>query len=64
MPVIALARAVVEDPGARLLLLSDDPAASTDIPAWCSLRGRRLAWTGPAPDGVGAAFLVVSLDSD
>jgi TusA-related sulfurtransferase len=60
VPVIALAREVKADPDRRLLLLSDDPAAQTDIPAWCSLRGRTLAWTGPAPDGgPGDAFLVV-----
>ena len=60
VPVIALAREVKADPARRLLLLSDDPAADTDIPAWCSLRRRRLAWTGPAPDGGGGhAYLVV-----
>ncbi len=60
VPVISLAREVKVDPDRRLLLLSDDPAAETDIPAWCSLRGRALAWTGPAPDGgPGRAFLVV-----
>ncbi len=60
VPVIALAREVKTDPSRRLLLLSDDPAAETDVPAWCSLRGRALEWTGPAPDGgAGTAFLVV-----
>ena len=60
VPVIALAREVKADPSRRLLLLSDDPAADTDIPAWCSLRGRVLEWSGAAPDGgPGHAFLVV-----
>ncbi len=64
VPVISLAREVKADPERRLLLLSDDPAADTDIPAWCSLRGRRLAWTGPPPDGgAGHAFLVVPADA-
>lgn len=58
MPVISLARATNVDPGQRLLLLTDDAAALSDVPAWCSLRGRVLEWTGPAPDGMGDAFLV------
>jgi TusA-related sulfurtransferase len=59
LPVIALARASADDPTARLLLLADDPAASSDVPAWCALRGRALAWAGDAPDGNGRAYLVV-----
>ena len=60
LPVIALGRAVAADPSPRrVLVLADDPAAQTDIPAWCSLRGRTLAWTGPAPGGAGQAYLVV-----
>ena len=58
LPVIALARAAVADPEARILLLADDVAAETDVPAWCSLRGRVLAWAGDAPDGRGRAYLV------
>ena len=42
---------------ARVLLLADDPAADTDVPAWCALRGHGLAWTGIGPDG-SPAFLV------
>jgi len=61
IPIIALARAVsVEAPPARVLLLADDPAAETDVPAWCSMRGRTLAWTGAAADGRGRAYLVVA----
>ena len=45
-------------PRARVLLLADDPAAETDVPAWCALRGRVLAWTGDAPDGRGRAYVV------
>jgi len=59
LPVIALARATVDDPAARHLLLADDPAAASDVPAWCGLRGRVLAWVGDAPDGRGRAYLVV-----
>ena len=58
LPIIALARAFAADPApAHVLLLSDDPAAGTDVPAWCSLRGRVLLRTSPAPGG-GTAFLV------
>jgi tRNA 2-thiouridine synthesizing protein A len=42
-PVIALARRVVELPvGAVVRVLADDPAAATDIPAWCRLRGHEF----------------------
>ena len=58
IPIITLARMVTAWPRARLLLLADDEAAISDVPAWCSLRGRSLEWTGPAPDGTGHAFLV------
>ena len=59
IPVVNLARMANADPRARLLLLADDPAADSDVPAWCSLRGRVLAWTGDAPDGRGRAYLVI-----
>ena len=59
MPIITLARMATAWPHARLLLLSDDDAAISDVPAWCSMRGRVLEWTGDAPDGAGHAFLVV-----
>jgi tRNA 2-thiouridine synthesizing protein A len=49
-PVIALARRVVELPvGAVVRVLADDPAAATDIPAWCRLRGHEFVGQ-PAPD--------------
>ena len=59
IPIITLARMVTAWPQARLLLLADDAAAVSDVPAWCSMRGRLLEWTGDAPDGDGLAFLVV-----
>lgn len=64
MPVISLARKVSVEPDARLLLLADDPAAETDVPAWCALRGRTLAWVGAAPDGVGRGYLVIPRSDD
>ncbi len=61
LPIIALARATVADPSpARVLLLADDPAAETDVAAWCAMRGRTLTWTGPSPDGHGRAYLITT----
>jgi tRNA 2-thiouridine synthesizing protein A len=43
LPVITLARRLPQLPvGAVLRVLADDPAAATDIPAWCRLRGQEL----------------------
>lgn len=39
-PMLALAGAVEQYPGARSwLLVSDDPATRHDVPAWCRMRG-------------------------
>lgn len=39
MPVIELAKHVADVPvGEVIEVLSDDPAAATDIPAWCRMR--------------------------
>ena len=41
LPVITMAKRLAELPiGAELRILADDPAAATDIPAWCRLRGQ------------------------
>ena len=40
MPVISLAQRIGEVPvGALVEVLSDDPAARHDVPAWCRMRG-------------------------
>jgi tRNA 2-thiouridine synthesizing protein A len=58
LPVIALARRLPELPvGATLRVLADDPAAATDIPAWCRMRGQEYAGSDQADDGV-ARYLV------
>ena len=59
-PVIALARAVARaGEGSILGLLSDDPAAQFDVPAWCRMKGVLLVAAMPAPDGgEGMAFIV------
>ena len=58
MPIIALARASKQSPEATILLLADDPAAVSDVPAWCAMRSRVLVWAGIAKDDQGQAFLV------
>ena len=58
LPVIELARRIEEvEVGAVVAVIADDPAAATDVPAWCRLRGHDYVGTG---DGVGGApsFLV------
>ncbi|HEX6886650.1 MAG TPA: sulfurtransferase TusA family protein [Candidatus Nanopelagicales bacterium] len=43
VPIIRLARAAGTLPvGSLVALLSDDPAAEHDVPAWCRLRGHAL----------------------
>jgi tRNA 2-thiouridine synthesizing protein A len=43
VPIIRLARAAASlPPGSLVELLTDDPAAEHDVPAWCRLRGHAL----------------------
>ena len=59
-PVIALGRAAfTREPGIVVAGLASDPAAATDIPAWCRLRGAEFLGTRPPPDGGdGVGYLV------
>lgn len=42
-PVLLLARAARSlPPGGTIALVADDPAALTDVPAWCRLRSAEL----------------------
>jgi tRNA 2-thiouridine synthesizing protein A len=46
VPIIRLARAASTLPSGSLIeLLTDDPAAEYDVPAWCRLRGHELVTT-------------------
>ena len=46
LPVIRLAAALRDLPlGARVELLASDPAARTDVPAFCRMRDQRLLET-------------------
>ena len=50
VPIIRLARVAGQLPAGSLVeLLSDDPAAEHDVPAWCRLRGHELLSTEPLP---------------
>ncbi len=43
LPVIRLAQAFPDLPvGDTITILADDPAAATDIPAWCRMRSQEL----------------------
>jgi tRNA 2-thiouridine synthesizing protein A len=48
VPIIRLARAASAlPPGSLVELLTDDPAAEFDVPAWCRLRGHQLVLSEP-----------------
>jgi len=51
LPVITMAKRLTEMPvGGTLRVLADDPAAATDIPAWCRMRGHEYVGTDEGPD--------------
>jgi TusA-related sulfurtransferase len=57
LPVIDLAKAVRElAAGDLVTVLADDPAAATDIPAWCRMRGHD--YLGAEPGEGGQRYLV------
>ncbi|MDT7537743.1 MAG: cysteine desulfurase [Actinomycetota bacterium] len=57
VPVIELAKAVLTiEVGDVVEVLSDDPAARIDIPAWCRMREQE--YVGEEPREIGTAYLV------
>jgi cysteine desulfurase len=57
VPVIELAKAVLElEVGEQVEVLSDDPAARLDIPAWCRMRAQE--YVGEQVRPVGSAYVV------
>ena len=51
LPVIELAKHIVEVPvGDTVTVVADDPAAASDIAAWCRMREHELVGTTPEPD--------------
>ena len=52
VPVIELARAVPRvGVGEVVAVVSDDPAARLDIPAWCRMKGHEHVGDAPAEGG-------------
>lgn len=50
LPIIDLASAArTAAAGTVITVLADDPAAATDIPAWCRMRGQSFLGSEPAP---------------
>jgi tRNA 2-thiouridine synthesizing protein A len=58
IPIIMLAERIREVPVGHLVaVLADDPAAESDVPAWCMLKSQEFV-TATELDGPGWAFLV------
>ena len=58
IPIIMLAERITEVPvGEVVSVLTDDPAARTDVPAWCLLKSQEFLMSADLPDS-GWAFLV------
>jgi TusA-related sulfurtransferase len=58
LPVIELAKRIGEVPVHGLVrVIADDPAAATDVPAWCRMRGHEYAGPGQ-PEGDAPSYLV------
>jgi tRNA 2-thiouridine synthesizing protein A len=58
IPIIMLAERIREVPVGRIVaVLADDPAAQTDVPAWCMLKSQDFVTATELP-GQGWTFLV------
>jgi cysteine desulfurase len=52
LPVLDLARALPDHPiGTELIVLADDPAAASDLAAWCRMTGQLLVSSRPEQTG-------------
>lgn len=61
MPVLELARRVTAAglaPGSLVDVLSDDPAAGADVPAWCAMRGHAYVGSEQVGDGGAVRYRV------
>jgi tRNA 2-thiouridine synthesizing protein A len=52
IPIIMLAEQIRQVPiGATIAVLADDPAAKTDVPAWCWMKSQEYVSTTDLPQG-------------
>jgi tRNA 2-thiouridine synthesizing protein A len=52
IPIIMLAERIREVPiGQTVEVLADDPAAKTDVPAWCVMKSQEFVGTIPLREG-------------
>jgi tRNA 2-thiouridine synthesizing protein A len=59
VPIIMLAERIGEVPvGQVVQVLADDPAARTDVPAWCGLKSHDYVGSAELEGEAGWAFLV------
>jgi tRNA 2-thiouridine synthesizing protein A len=59
LPIIMLAGRIGEVAVGQVVeVLADDPAARTDVPAWCGLKSHEYLGLSRLPDDGGWAFLI------
>jgi tRNA 2-thiouridine synthesizing protein A len=52
IPIIMLAERIREVPiGETIAVLADDPAAKTDVPAWCAMKSQEFVAITELPSG-------------
>ncbi len=52
IPIIMLAERIRDVPiGETIAVLADDPAAKTDVPAWCIMKSQEFVTTTDLPRG-------------
>ena len=52
IPIIMLAERIREVPiGETIAVLADDPAAKTDVPAWCTMKSHEFVALAELPSG-------------
>ena len=58
-PIIMLAARLCEAPiGGLIMVLADDPATKTDIPAWCGMKSQEFVAAEALEGTAGWAFLI------
>jgi tRNA 2-thiouridine synthesizing protein A len=64
LPIIALNRAAMEQPaGTVIALISDDPAAKFDVPAWCRIKNATFLGESPVDDGGDGLVFQIMVDA-